>query len=246
MKIRVPILAVTALLASCSQSDAPSDQMEQAAKDVVDVVEGNAQVAVDGPFAPRNECASLAAAPRFLDTLRRAISERDADALVALAADDIKLDFGDGSGTAELRSRLADPETDLWSKLAGLMELGCAANSQGGLTLPWYFEQSVPVQAVNGFIVQGVDVPLYNAPDSDAEVLARLSWDAVEAAPGGGEDTDFRRVRLPGEGGVLEPGTTEPQAGFVARDQLRSLLDYRLIAASRNGRWRIISLVRGD
>ena len=33
---------------------------------------------------------------------------------------------------------------------------------------------------------------------------------------------------------------------YVATDKLRSLIDYRLLASSRNDNWRIVSLVAGD
>ena len=52
---------------------------------------------------------------------------------------------------------------------------------------------------------------------------------------------------------ALDPGKpfqqvtlADKSSGFVATDKLRSLLDYRLIASSRNGRWRITSLIAGD
>ena len=40
--------------------------------------------------------------------------------------------------------------------------------------------------------------------------------------------------------------TTGGETGYIATDKLRSLIDYRLLAASRNGTWRIVSLVAGD
>jgi hypothetical protein len=240
---RTSAAALLLLLAACSQSDAPSDQMEKAAEEVVSAVEGEPAQPAAGPLAPRNECADLPGAAGFLRSLNQAIASRDAEALVALAADDVKLDFGGAGGTAELSRRLSAEDGALWDELDKLVQLGCAENTQGGITLPWYFEQSLPVDGVNGFVVTGADVPLHQAPAEDAPLVTRLSWQAVELAPGE-EQEGFRHVMLPQEG--PEPGEAPPTTGYVAQDNLRSLIDYRLTAASRNGRWRIISLLRGD
>ena len=143
--------------------------------------------------------------------------------------------------------RLKDPQDALWDDLKPLPELGCAANSQGGLTIPWYFEQKIPVMdPTSGFIVTGEAVPVYNAPGKDAPVVARLSWDAVELVRTGPEYDGYRHVQLiPSANQTPAPGE-EPLTGYVAEDELRSLIEYRITAASRNGRWRIISLVSGD
>ncbi len=247
----VPFAVAVLLLAACSQADAPSEEMEQAAEGMVAAVDEQAGPAAQGPFAPRNECADLPGAAQFLHDLNAAVAAQDAEALVALAAEDIKLDFGAGGGTAELQRRLAEPGGDLWGVLAELAELGCAANSQGGLTLPWYFEQRFPVPDPFGaFVVTGTDVPLRSAPRADAPILARLDWAAVELAPGGPEAPGMRHVRVvpePGEGedSAGAPGPPPP-TGYVAEDDLRSIVDYRLTAASRNGKWRIISFLAGD
>ena len=237
-------LLTLVLLAACSQADAPSETVEQAAKDVVDVVEGDVEPPAAGPYAPRNDCAELPGASQFLVDLNKAVAAHDADAMVTLAAQDIKLDFGEGSGTPELKRRLLAKDGSLWDELETLVDLGCAQNSQGGITLPWFFEQSIPFDASNGFIVTGQDVPLYSAPGTDAPVTRRLSWDAVQMVPRGNEREGFIEVTVP----VTDtgPGDAEPVTGFVAEDMLRSQLDYRLTAASRNGRWRIISLLAGD
>jgi hypothetical protein len=253
MKARAVLLTATLLLASaCSQSDAPSEEMEKAAEGVVAAVEGGPPPPSGGTFAPRNECAELPGAAQFLHDLNAAVAARDADALAALAAEDIKLDFGGAGGTAELRRRLGDSDAGLWDALGELTTLGCAANAQGGLTLPWYFEQQFPVADPFGaFVVTGLNVPLHSAPGADAPVVARLDWAAVELAPGGTGSDGFRHVRAVQVRGAVDqtdsPGPRDPPAtGYVAEDKLRSIVDYRLTAASRNGRWRIISFVAGD
>src|SRR5690606_16148498 len=116
-----------------------------------------------------------------------------------------------------------------------LMQLGCAANKQGGITIPWYFDQDLgSADPFAAMLVTGEDVPVLEAPDPASARIGAVSWDLVEIAsleP----DRPYQQVRLPG-------GNT----GFVATAKLRSVIDYRLIASSRNDRWRITSFVAGD
>src|SRR5690606_19658044 len=104
-----------------------------------------------------------------------------------------------------------------------------------GLTIPWYFDQAIGgVDPYMGMIVTGEDVPVFKSPEEDAEAVTALSWDVIEIASFQ-PDEAFQKVE-----------TTDGEQGYIATDKLRSLIDYRLLASSRNGTWRIVSLVAGD
>ncbi len=235
-------LALLAVLSACERHDPPSEQLERAAEELVSEVETEALPAQqpEGPWAPRNECNGLPGGTDFLASLQAAIDTRDADALVSLAADDVKLDFGGGAGKDELRERLAAEDGALWAELVDLLDLGCAATDETTMTLPWYFAQEISVDPYMGAIVAGEDVPLYAAPGSNAEVAARLSWDAVEGLPSetAGAGNEFVRWTDPESGDVVE--------GYIASNSLRAIIDYRLIASRRNNRWHITALIAGD
>ncbi len=225
------LLAATA----CDRHKPPSDKLAQSASELVGAKEPEPAPLAEGPYAPRDACGDLAGAEAFREKLAEAVMARDANAFVALAAEDIKLDFGGGAGRAELKKRLTDKTWMLWDELDQLLELGCAANSQGGLTIPWYFEQHInKVDSMSGMLVVGEKVPLRAAPDAKDTPLATLSWDVVTLTALKPDDP-FQHV-------VTTGGT----AGYIATDKLRSLLDYRLLATSRNGKWSIVSLVAGD
>ena len=116
-----------------------------------------------------------------------------------------------------------------------LLKLGCAANNQGGLTVPWYFEQHIDqVDSMSGMLVTGEKVPLLAAPDPKGPVIETISWDVVTLTALKPDDP-FQHVV-----------TTAGREGYIATDKLRSLLDYRLLATSRNGKWSVVSLVAGD
>jgi len=228
-------LALLPLLAGCQREAPPAEEIAKSAEKLVGAEKPEPPQLAEGPYAPRDTCGDLKDAAEFRQTLAAAIEARDADALVALAAQDVKLDFGGGTGAAELRKRLTAEDGQLWRKLDELMALGCAANKQGGMTIPWYFDQSIKgVDPFKGMIVTGEKVPVLAAPDEEAEVLVRLSWDVVEIAAMQ-PDEPFQKVE-----------TRDGQEGYLATGKLRSLIDYRLVASSRNNRWRIVSLVAGD
>lgn len=232
-------LALALTLAGCERESAPSDTVKQAAETIAEQVEGAKPTPrlAQGKYAPRDECGNLPGAADFRRALAKAIEARDADALAALAAPDVKLDFGGGTGVGELRTRLGKTGWSLWDELDALLPLGCAVNKQGGITIPWYFAQPMPeVDHATGMLVTGEKVPLYRDADADSPRLAELSWDVVELEGGLQPQDEFQKV-------VTADGKT---TGFVATEKLRSLLDYRLIASSRDGKWSFTSLVAGD
>jgi hypothetical protein len=230
-------LAIALILAgtACSQEHAPAERFAKKAEQIVAATSTSVAPLAQGPYAPQDDCATVAGADTFRQQLAAAVRKRDTDALIALAADDIKLDFGGGAGSAELRKRLNDKAWDLWNELDELMALGCAANGEGGITIPWYFGQDLgDVDPVSGWIVTGEKVPVLAAPDPGSKALATISWDVVEIAALDPE-RKYQQVELP-----------DKETGFIATDKLRSVIDYRLIASSRNGRWRITSFIAGD
>ncbi|MCT2558586.1 hypothetical protein N0B51_06290 [Tsuneonella sp. YG55] len=230
-------LALATLAAACSQENAPSEAINKAADKVVKTVDGSASDASGrGEYAPRDDCGDTPGAENFRRQLGAAVEARDADRLAALAAPDVKLDFGGGAGTAVLRSRLSRKEQDLWGELDDLLKLGCAVNAQGGITIPWYAAK--PLEGVDpaaDMLVTGEGVPVRRDADADSPEIAQVSWNFVRLVDGLQPEDDFQKVAFDGD-----------KTGFIATDRLRSPLDYRLVASSRDGKWSFTSLVAGD
>jgi hypothetical protein len=231
----IAILPLVLLAAGCDRHKAPSDKLAQSASELVGAKTPEPKPLAEGPYAPRDTCNDLPGAEDFREKLAEAVMARDTNAFVALAAEDVKLDFGGGSGRAELKKRLTGKDWMLWDALDELLKLGCADNQQGGITLPWYFEQHIDkVDQTSGMLVTGEKVPLLPAPDAKAKPLATISWNVVELTAFKPDDP-FQQV-----------STLDGKQGYIATDKLRSLLDYRLLAMSRNGKWSVVSLVSGD
>lgn len=237
MRIAGTPLALAAMLAlaACSQDNAPSDAIKDAADTVAHQVDGSDAVKLaQGRYAPQDECKSRPGAEEFRAQLAAAVKARDADKLAALAAPDVKLDFGGGSGTAELKTRLAR-DAVLWGELADLIALGCGINDQGGITIPWYAAKEIDaVDPGMAMLVTGERIPLHADAQGTGETEV-VSWDIVSLVGGLEPDARFQQVK-----------TSDGSVGYIATDKLRSLLDYRLIASSRDGKWSFTSLVAGD
>ncbi|MCP5395878.1 MAG: SH3 domain-containing protein [Sphingomonadaceae bacterium] len=190
-------------------------------------------------WPPRDTCGSVPGASDFRRALTTAVVNRDEAMLLALASPDILLDFGGGSGRETLRERLDEPPYNLWQELDALLRLGCAAGDSGEgpeITLPWYWSQRIDeVDGMEGMLATGSSVAMRAAPDADAKVLATLNWDAVQLAGEWDPQAEYLRVSKP-------HGPT----GYVRADQLRSLIDYRLLVSPVDGKWQIAVLVAGD
>lgn len=242
MKLFHALLFATSALAlsGCDRSQPPVETIERAAEEAIGEVQGETPPQqAQGPYAPRDECLDEPGAGEFLANLRKAVEARDSDALIALSAEDVFLDFGGGTGTELLRERLAAEDGYLWDALSQILTLGCASDG-ARITMPWYFAQDIPIDPYMGAIVMAQDVPLRASPVDDAEVVAQLSWDAVEALEGLRDDERFLKVSW------MDPGTEELVEGYIEADTLRSIIDYRIGASRRNNRWRITNFVAGD
>lgn len=188
-------------------------------------------------FPPRDECSKLPGFPAFRDAVVAATAKRDAEALVALADPDVRLDFGGGAGRDELRKRLADPKAPLWGEIAALASLGCADDGTVA-TLPAIFSR-VPDDVDPGrtMLVTGSEVPLRARPSPSAPEVRKIDW-ALVMLKGEGFDPAAR---------YAEVDAADGSTGFVATAKLRSILDYRLVAdKSADGTYRITALIAGD
>ena len=154
-----------------------------------------------GAYAPRDACSRIPGARAFAASLRSAIAQRDAPALVNLAASDVRLDFGGGSGKALLRSQLMGKDgAALWRELDEAVRLGCALDS-GEMVFPWVFAQNLgDIDPFDALVVTGPAVPLYRRADARSAPIARLNWQMVVAqgdgASPGADKRSMRRISV--------------------------------------------------
>ncbi len=193
--------------------------------------------AISGPYAPRETCARLPGTAAFRAALNRAVKSRNAAAMAALASPAITLDFGGGSGRAELRRRLQGAEGGkLWTELGRILALGCAVQGRN-LVMPSIFAHDFgDIDPFDVLVVTGASVPLRAGPSAGATPVRLLSWTLVEPLSADDFERPFRQVRLHGGGPI----------GYVETASLRSPLDYRIVVARRGRAWQIDAFVAGD
>ena len=188
-----------------------------------------------GRFAPLETCNRLPGAAAFRAALASAVRRRDGAALAALASPTIRLDFGEGGGTTELRRRLTGAEgRKLWRELDRILPLGCTVQA-GNLVMPSVFAHDFgDTDPFDVMLVTGARVPLLARPNAAARPLRLLSWIMVSPVSADDFEKPFRRVRV------------GARTGYVETAKLRSALDYRLVVSRARGAWKIDAFVAGD
>ncbi len=190
-----------------------------------------------GQYAPRDECSARPAGSQFLAKLKDAVTARDAVSVALLSAPDIKLDLGGGEGRDELVRRLL-PESDLWSELDKILELGCAWDEDNeALVLPWFFNQDLSdSDPYSTTVALGSAVPLHKSSTPGAPAHALLDWQLVVVC-----ETD--EIGSP----LIPVAVIDSELeGYIELEKLRSQLDYRVRAENRDGRWKITAFIAGD
>ena len=210
-----------------------------------------AGVAAQGKAYPVDEGASDPAFAKFRTELLDAIVRRDVDGVVAAAAKDVMLSFGGHAGRDDFRGFLTLSEKDLadefkheaaerresyWDGLEEVLRLGGRFTAPGTFEAPytWTVKLDDTSDPFRTFFAMGDGIPVRDRPSRFGNVVSTLDHDILETVDGG-EGTPFLNVKLPGGG-----------TGFVARQDLRSAVDFRAIFRKRDGRWEIDMFIRGD
>jgi hypothetical protein len=186
---------------------------------------------------PVDQCATDRTFVAWRDKLHGAIERRDAKAVTAELSEDALVDFGGSQGREAFSAvwSLAEPDSSpLWQELAAILKLGCAINGDVRV-LPSIVAQVDPdLDAYESVLTIVPGAPVRRERNDTSEVLAQFDW-ALLRVTSWPDDGDHIRVRL-----------SDGRSGFIRRDHVRSLVDYRMTVAQVHGRWRITSLVAGD
>lgn len=176
--------------------------------------------------------------------LIRAISKRDAHAVLAFMAPDLARVWR--SWLLTPRESFSGGEQSTWDHLAQLLALGGTFTTTRGAvkgrrefcapyvysTFPW----PVPSGYGDSWVVLEADVPVHQGPDGSAPVLARLSHELVRAGGAVGplpHGPFWVSVELP-----------DGREGYVRDAQIRSPTDYHACFAQIEGRWQMVRFAR--
>jgi hypothetical protein len=186
---------------------------------------------------PIDQCADDPALAAFRDGLRGAVERRDREALLAAVTDATIVDYGGGLGRADFIAawRLDAPATSpVWEELGTALSLGCARDQDGSYWAPSLAVQLADQPDMFAAFIALPGAELHGAPDPASPVLAELEWHVLTVVEDDARD-DWLEVELAGSG-----------RGFVRRDRLRAMLDYRAVFERIDGRWVLAAFVAGD
>jgi len=171
----------------------------------------------------------------FRSELRSAIARKDEDALLGLLAEDVLVDFGGGQGRlafAEAWEIGAEADSRVWEELKQALEYGCAPAGDA-LVSPSFVAQAPPGIDAFETVIAIPLTRLKTEKSNFAPGLANLDWHVASVTDD--SDADWLGVTL-----------ADGRRGYVRRNQVIQLLDYRLTFEKRDGKWAIAAFVAGD
>jgi hypothetical protein len=196
--------------------------------------------AADRRLPPVDQCASDPSFVAFRNELLSAIERRDRDAVLALVANDIEVDFGGGAGREEFARTWAldrPRASPLWSELRQALSLGCARDPAGEYYASpsmYMADESIFPDPFTAAVAIRPDAQLRAAPDAGSALVATLNWHVL-TVPEWDRESAWQRVEL-----------ADGRRGHVRSEDLRSAVDYRAIFERVDGRWRITAFIAGD
>ena len=117
-----------------------------------------------------------------------------------------------------------------------MLALGCARVGTARIlpSLAGQFNPETDNDPFEKMVIVAPAAQLRKSRAGTATVGAPLAWEVVTA------------VEAPGDGSQIKVRLPDNREGWMAREQLRSPLDYRLAVEKRGGRWLITAFVAGD
>lgn len=175
----------------------------------------------------------------FRQQLVRAVTRRDREALLRLLAPDVLVNFGGDKGRVAFARQweLERPaRSGLWRELETVLGLGCARVGKARVmpSLAGQFSPEADQDMFEKMIVTSAAARLRKSRSKDSGTARVLGWDVVTV------------LEAPGDGEQIKVRLADGREGWLSRTQLRSPLDYRLVAEKRQGKWMITAFVAGD
>lgn len=201
--------------------------------------------AVDAVLAPVDESEKVPELRRFLEQLRVAVKERNADFVQSALAPDVTLGFGpDASGVESAALSLANPDNELWQRLESSISYGgtFTGNQEGGTFCMPYVYSAFPdhLDPLEYQVVVTTPVEARSAPEHSATPVPLPKYAVVRTDLGSAvitKDSNGRQwARIYVNGG----------AAYVPASAIRSPLGSRTCLKKGNGQWLITAVVAGD
>jgi len=182
----------------------------------------------------------------FREKLIAAAKKRDARYVLSVVDKNIKNGFGGNDGIAEFKKfwKLESASSRFWEEFLPVITGGgtFSGAGRGKLFFAPYSFSAFPddLDAFTHSVIFGRNVNLRPAPETEAPVVAKLSYNIVEVLnavknKNDAEKDDWYEVR-----------TFGGKKGFVKAEFVRSPIDYRAGFEKKNGVWKMTFFVAGD
>lgn len=188
---------------------------------------------------PVDEAAKVPSFLAFRNSLIAIVKARDAKKLEAVIAPNIKLSFGGDEGLNDFRKmwQPVRPDSKLWPELATILRLGGSFKGLDHFYAPYVYSNFPnDLDAFETGVIIDRNVPLRSKPTLGAPVIARLTYEIVEAETGTAATRGWVKVTR----------KVKPTTGYVEARSVRSPVDYRAGFERIKGKWMMTLLVAGD
>ncbi|HEX8733728.1 MAG TPA: SH3 domain-containing protein [Pyrinomonadaceae bacterium] len=211
----------------------------------------SASRAQERKLLPVDEGKTDASFSAFREKTLEAAKRRDVKYILSIADANLRISFGDSNGIEEFKKswKLDSPRSEFWDEFIKVLSNGGAFWKRPGapknqiFQAPYTFTQfPEDLDAVEYQAIFGNNVNLRSKPETNAPVVARLSYNIVKVDFPNSVIDENRK-----EGYVwLKVETLGGKTGFVKAEYVRSPLDYRAVFEKRNGKWKLVTFVAGD
>lgn len=187
---------------------------------------------------PVEQCGADASFAKFRSALKRTVERKDRDALLAMLAPDVLVNFGGATGReAFAKDWSFDPSEygNIWDQLETMLKMGCE-EEEGAKIIPSLIIQlgPYPEEAVADAVLVLPGAKLYKEvgvesanPRTTAWSVAKVTSRAADWGTG---------VRLP-----------DGREGFIPDDEVYEPVGYRMVIEQDDaGKWMITAFVAGD
>ncbi len=199
--------------------------------------------AKEAKLYPVDEAARVPSFFVFRARLFEAIRQRDNAFAISVLSPNIKNSFGGNDGIAEFKRgwKPERPDSKLWKTMMGVLALGGSFDGDDRFTAPYTFSKFPDdFDAFEYGVIVGENVRVRKEPKPDSQVIGTLSFDIVKVSDwmpkqSGGNKQEWISVTL-----------ADDVKGYVAKEFIRSPIDYRAIFEKKDGKWQLVAFLAGD
>lgn len=207
-------------------------------------------VAQERYVKPVDEASKDASFLAFRTKLIAAAERKDLKYVMSIMDPKIKLSFGGHEGVKDFR-KLWKKDADFWAEFLPVIKNGGKMTGAGtkdvSFSAPFVFtETPEDLDHFSVFVVFGNNVNLREQPNTNAPVVAQLSYNVVNID----QEASTKRKTGPGEHDWKydwqKITTLGGQTGWMKAEYVRSPIDYRAGFEKIRGRWMMTYFIAGD